>query len=87
MSEQVHCAHCGRPRGQHRGADGRCPGRGDFPAWPSSAKDPGAAWDKRIARYWEERSTTFADPWRAWAADNREVLRTADEVDAERRDG
>lgn len=57
------CRHCGARGLDHRGSDGRCPGKGPLPSWPRhSRKSPaeqGVMYDARLARYWAERSTSF----------------------------
>ena len=63
--ERVLCGNCGKRGDQHRGYDGKCPGPGPEPKWPSTIKDEaraGALYDKRMARYWAQRKTYFKDP-------------------------
>jgi hypothetical protein len=61
------CAHCGEKGTQHGGPNNpqrayACPAPGKPPKWPSSQKDEkkaGALFDKRLAKYWSKRKTSF----------------------------
>lgn len=56
------CRRCGQIGEHHRASDGHCPGKGLHPKWPRSIRDEakaGALYDKRMVKYWNERSTIF----------------------------
>lgn len=62
ISTDVLCKHCGFAGRKHRTGDARCPAGEAFPKWPTTVKDEvkaGALFDKRLAKYWAARATTF----------------------------
>lgn len=66
--DSVRCKHCFNrydnhacPENPHAPAN-RCPGRVE-PKWPTTIKNEekaGKLFDKRLAKFWNERSTTFS---------------------------
>lgn len=60
------CAYCGRKGTQHGGGSNphrpyACPADGKAPTWPKlkDEKKAGALFDKRLAKYWTQRTTAF----------------------------
>lgn len=60
------CRHCGKRGGEHGSIENparpfACPGSGRFPVYPKgeTTEAAGARYDRHLARYWRERSTTF----------------------------
>ncbi len=67
IDARTRCTHCGARKEQHGSAENpvrafACPGPGTEPRWPTTIKDErraGEVFDRRLARFWSERSTTF----------------------------
>lgn len=65
--ERVPCKHCGKPGTKHGGENNpwrpyACPAEGEFPKYPHTIKDRAralAVWDGRLARFWQQRSTSY----------------------------
>ena len=63
----VRCRHCGARQNDHKGGTDdngprdRCPGRNPFPRYPKlrDASKAAALYDKRLAAYWGQYTTTF----------------------------
>ncbi len=66
--DRAPCRHCRQPKGKHGAADNpvrpfACPGAKE-PKWPHSIKDmqrAGELYDRRLAKFWSERSTSFQE--------------------------
>ena len=66
ISNQHRCANCGLRKGQHGSHDNpirafACPGT-TWPNYPRSINDVKRAlevYDQRVAKFWNERSTSF----------------------------
>lgn len=68
MTDPAHrCRYCGERFDNHAAPNNPirpegCPKDGKFPTWPKSVrneKKAGELYDKRIARFWRARKTTF----------------------------
>lgn len=64
--QDTRCRHCARPLRDHGGRENphrayACPGKKE-PRWPKiqDERSAGELFDRRLAKFWAERSTSFS---------------------------